>query len=54
MADYISPGIEPTLEELMEDPIVQLLMESDGVSIQTLMPLIAEVSGHVQLRMSAS
>ena len=54
MIGYEKSGIEPNLDELMEDPIVQLLMESDGVSMSTLMPLIAEISGHMQLRTTAA
>jgi hypothetical protein len=41
------PGIEPPLDEVLADPIVQAVMRRDGVSLAALQSVI----GHVQLRM---
>lgn len=46
--DYTRRGEEPQLHEVMDDPIVKLLMKSDGVSIGALLPLIEEVSDKMQ------
>lgn len=45
--DYTRRGEEPGLHEMMDDPIIKLLMKSDGVSIGALLPLIEEVSDKV-------
>lgn len=45
--DYTRRGEEPGIPEMMDDPIVKLLMKSDGVSIGALLPLIEEVSDKV-------
>jgi hypothetical protein len=41
------PGIEPPLDEVLADPIVQAVMRRDGVSLAALQTVIA----HVQPRM---
>lgn len=46
--DFTRRGEEPQIAEMMEDPIMKLLMKSDGVSIGALLPLIEEVSDKVQ------
>lgn len=46
--DYSVSGKEPELQEVMSDPIVRMLMKSDGVSEGALRPLIKEVSAKVQ------
>jgi len=35
--------VEPTLEELLDDPIMGLLMERDGVSVRELTDLMTDV-----------
>lgn len=45
--DFTRRGEEPQIAEMMEDPIMKLLMKSDGVSIGALLPLIEEVSDKV-------
>ncbi len=40
-------GIEPTLDEVMADPIVHRLMARDGVALDSLNSLIAEVRGRL-------
>lgn len=45
--DYTRRGEEPHIAEMMDDPIMKLLMKSDGVSIGALLPLIEEVSDKV-------
>lgn len=45
--DYTQRGEEPGIPEMMDDPIIKLLMKSDGVSIGALLPLIEEVSDKV-------
>lgn len=52
--DYTRRGEEPQIRDMMEDPIMKLLMKSDGVSIGSLLPLIEEVSGRVQENSSAA
>ena len=46
--DYTRRGEEPRITDMMDDPIMKLLMKSDGVSIGALLPLIEEVSDKVQ------
>lgn len=46
--DYTRRGEEPKINDMMADPIVKLLMKSDGVSLGALLPLIEEVSDKVQ------
>lgn len=53
-ADYTQRGEEPQIHDMMEDPIMKLLMKSDGVSIGALLPLIEQVSDKVQERSSAA
>lgn len=48
--DYSKAGKEPPINEMMEDPIMKLLMKSDGVSLGALLPLIEGVSDKVGLR----
>lgn len=52
--DYTRRGEEPQIDDMMEDPIMKLLMKSDGVSIGALLPLIEEVSDKVQEKISAA
>lgn len=42
--DYSKAGKEPSISEMIEDPIVKLLMKSDGISLGALLPLIEEAS----------
>lgn len=37
------PRTEPQLKEVMNDPIIQLLMKRDGVKEETLMPLVSGI-----------
>ena len=39
---------EPDLEEILNEPIVRLLMESDGVEIEELRSLISSVLARMQ------
>jgi hypothetical protein len=41
-------GYEPSLAEMMEDPVVRSLMHSDHVEANALMPLLETVSHHIQ------
>lgn len=52
--DYTRRGEEPPISDMMEDPIMKLLMKSDGVSIGALLPLIEAVSDKVQERIPAA
>ena len=52
--DYTRRGEEPQIKDMMDDPIMKLLMKSDGVSVGALLPLIEEVSGRVQEKSSAA
>lgn len=45
--DYSKAGKEPSIHEMIEDPIMKLLMKSDGVSLGALLPLIEGVSDRV-------
>lgn len=40
--DYSKSGIEPTIAEVIDDPIIKLVMKSDGVSLGALLPLIEQ------------
>ena len=40
---WSKPGIEPTLSEMLADPLVQALMRRDGVSRSALESVIAQV-----------
>ena len=44
---YCGGGIEPSLDEVMADPIVHRLMARDGVALDSLNTLIAEVRGRL-------
>ncbi|WP_043745632.1 hypothetical protein [Paramagnetospirillum magneticum] len=44
---YYSGGREPSLDEVMSDPIVHRLMARDGVALESLTTLIAEVRGRL-------
>ena len=48
MASYLKPGEEPALEELLEDPILTALMQVDQVSLETLQPLLDNVSQRLE------
>lgn len=52
--EYTRRGEEPQIADMMDDPIMKLLMKSDGVSIGALLPLIEQVSDKVQERSSAA
>jgi len=41
---------EPLLDELLSDPIVQLLMKTDGVQEQELRPLINQLTESMNAR----
>jgi hypothetical protein len=32
MSRYVAGGVEPSLEEMLDDPVVQAVMERDGVT----------------------
>ena len=51
---YTSKGEEPKLSEVMDDPIIRLIMKSDGVSLGALLPLIEEISLKVAKQESAA
>jgi hypothetical protein len=44
---YYHGGLEPSLDEVMADPIVHSLMNRDGVALDSLTDLIAEVRGRL-------
>jgi hypothetical protein len=44
---FCNGGVEPSLDEVMADPIVHSLMDRDGVAIESLNSLIAEVRGRL-------
>lgn len=46
--EYKAKGVEPPLSEVMAEPIIQMLMKSDGITMGTLLPLIEEASDKVQ------
>jgi hypothetical protein len=48
---YASSEHEPLLDELFADPIIQLLMQKDGVQEQDLWPLIDRVAQHMHSKM---
>ncbi|MCH2546441.1 MAG: hypothetical protein MK052_02365 [Alphaproteobacteria bacterium] len=52
--DYTRRGEEPEIKDMIDDPIMKLLMKSDGVSIGALLPLIEEVSDKVQEKSTAA
>lgn len=39
---YFLDGAEPPLGEVIDDPMVRSLMDSDGVKVEMLMAIIAE------------
>jgi hypothetical protein len=38
---YAEGGVEPKLEDLLNDPLTEVLMRRDGVSVATLRALIS-------------
>ncbi|KIL98015.1 hypothetical protein CCC_01076 [Paramagnetospirillum magnetotacticum MS-1] len=44
---YYEGCAEPTLDEVMADPIIHRLMDRDGVALESLTTLIAEVRGRL-------
>jgi len=46
-AAYFGSNAEPSLDEVMADPIVHRLMARDGVGLESLNILIAEVRGRL-------
>lgn len=44
---YCGGGVEPSLDEVMADPIIHRLMARDGVGLDSLNSLIAEVRGRL-------
>ncbi len=47
---YLQPGVEPTLEDLLNDPMTQALMACDRVSSARLRSLIAETKAQLRNR----
>lgn len=45
---YCNGGIEPSLDEVMADPIIHRLMARDGVALDSLNSLIDEVRGRLR------
>ncbi len=35
---------EPTLNEMLSDPLIETLMQADGVDLKTLRPMLCEVA----------
>ncbi len=52
--DYSKSGAEPPVNELVDDPIIRLIMKSDGVTLGALLPLIEEASDKVQKQRKAA
>lgn len=50
MKQYVKAGEEPELQEMMDDPIIRLVMKSDGVSMGALQPLLQETREKMQQR----
>jgi hypothetical protein len=50
---YAEAGIEPALEDLLSDPLTQVLMHRDGVNAQTLRTLLRVTSERLRARMAA-
>jgi len=50
MADEMFSGLEPALQEMMGDPIVQMLMKRDGVNKDALVPLLEQAAEFVHNR----
>lgn len=44
---HFAGNLEPSLEDVMADPIIHRLMDRDGVAVDTLTSLIAEVRGRL-------
>lgn len=49
---YAERGVEPDLEELLDDPVTQALMDRDGVSNANLRDLISSTRHHIKERQS--
>lgn len=47
---YAEGGIEPKLEELLGDPLTQVLMRRDGVSVASLRELISSTRNGLRQR----
>lgn len=45
--DYAHAGVEPPIDELLNDPITQAVMHYDGVTQEALAPLLPETSAIV-------
>jgi len=43
-AMYETAKHEPTLAEMLDDPIVQVLMQSDGVQASSLRPMLEQLA----------
>ncbi len=41
-------ALEPELDEVIADPIIRLLMQRDGVTVEQLLPLLAQTSRKLQ------
>jgi hypothetical protein len=46
--DYQDAGVEPAPEELLADPIVQALLERDGIDPAGLLSLLASIRERLQ------
>ena len=42
MSPYATASLEPELNEVLDDPIIRLIMEKDGVARDALLPLLDE------------
>ena len=51
---YAEGGVEPTLEELLKDPLTQALMRRDGVSHSSLCDLISNTRRGLRERLAAA
>lgn len=47
-ASLFLDGAEPSLDEVMDDPMVRRLMDRDGVEVDHLLSLIEEVRGKLR------
>ena len=45
MSRYMSGGVEPSLEEMLDDPVVQAVMERDGVTDETVRWALSQARG---------
>jgi hypothetical protein len=43
---------EPSLDEILNEPIIRLMMDRDGVKLQSLRTTLSEMSGRLAKRMA--